>query len=142
MGFLFKPFIYCWVLPITLLGATVSIVSRLSGGGGHFHSGVWESWGGWPGRQLKSGLPLAGPVAAITLGHIVIGVSEQAVHDTRAHERAHVRQCEWWGPLFLLAYPLASAWAWIRGGDPYRDNPFERAARRAEAIGFTRPPGG
>jgi len=138
MGFLFKPLIYCWVLPYTLLGVTVSIVSRLSGGGGHFHGGVWEAWGGWPGRLMKLGLPFAGPVAAITLGHVVIGANKQAVHDTRTHERAHVKQYEWWGPLFLLAYLLASLWVWIKSRDPYRDNPFEVAARSAKAEKLSR----
>jgi hypothetical protein len=132
MATLFRLIVYLWVSPITLLGLVISIVSRLTGGGGRFHSGVWEAWGGWPGRLLKSGLPFAGSVAAITIGHLVLGVNEQVIHETRAHERAHVRQYEWWGSLFLLVYPAAGAWAWVRGGDPYRDNPFERVARKAE----------
>ena len=44
------------------------------------------------------------------------------------HERIHVRQCERWGPLFLPAYLLASAFIALRGGNPYLDNPFEREA--------------
>jgi len=47
----------------------------------------------------------------------------------RAHEQVHVGQMERWGILFLLAYPLASLWAWARGGHPYLDNAFEREAR-------------
>jgi hypothetical protein len=46
----------------------------------------------------------------------------------RAHERVHVRQCERWGIFFLPAYLGGSLWAAMRGGDPYRDNPFEREA--------------
>jgi hypothetical protein len=49
---------------------------------------------------------------------------------TRAHERAHVRQYERWGIFFLPAYLLASAGAWLRGAAPYADNVFERQARR------------
>jgi hypothetical protein len=42
----------------------------------------------------------------------------------------HVRQYERWGPFFPLLYLLASFEALIRGGDAYRDNRFEREARR------------
>ena len=51
---------------------------------------------------------------------------------TRAHERVHVRQYEWWGPLFVPAYLLAGLWALIHGGHPYFDNRFEREARLAD----------
>jgi hypothetical protein len=47
---------------------------------------------------------------------------------TRAHERAHVRQAERWGPFFLPAYFLASVLVAARGGHYYRDNRFERDA--------------
>jgi hypothetical protein len=40
----------------------------------------------------------------------------------------HVRQYERWGPLFVPAYLLCSAFIHCRGGDGYRDNPFEREA--------------
>jgi hypothetical protein len=129
MGLLVRVIVYLWASPVTLLGMLFLIVSKLTGGGGHFHSGVWEAWGGWPGQLLRSGLPFAGSVAAITIGHVVLGVSERAINETRAHERVHVQQYEWWGVLFLLAYPAAGAWAWARGGDPYLDNPFECAGR-------------
>jgi hypothetical protein len=71
-------------------------------------------------------------VAAITLGHVVVGVSLAALDATRAHERAHVRQFERWGVLLLLLYPLAGLLAALRGGSPYFDNVFEREARAAE----------
>jgi hypothetical protein len=100
MATLIRLIVYLWVSPVTLLGLLFSAVSRVTGGGGHFHSGVWEAWGGWPASLLESGLPFAGSVAAIAIGHVVLGVSEQVIHDTRAHERAHVRQYELWGPLF------------------------------------------
>jgi hypothetical protein len=67
----------------------------------------------------------------MTLGHVVLGLNQKALADTRAHERVHVRQCERWGPLFLPAYGLASAVAWARGQDAYRENRFEREAYRA-----------
>jgi hypothetical protein len=34
--------------------------------------------------------------------------------------------------LLLVLYPLAGLFAWLRGGNPYRDNVFEREARSAE----------
>ena len=132
MTFLFRLWVYFWVSPVTLLGGLLSFLVILTGGKGSFHSGVWETWGGWPGRLLESGLPFVGPTAAITLGHVVLGVNEQAMHQSRVHERAHVRQYEFWGLWFLLAYPIASLWAWAKGGHPYRDNSFEVAARRAD----------
>lgn len=67
-------------------------------------------------------------IAAMTLGHVVLGRSAAALAETRAHERVHVTQCECWGPLFLPAYAASSLAAWARGGDIYRDNAFERAA--------------
>ncbi|HEY9147168.1 MAG TPA: hypothetical protein VIN36_10820, partial [Thiobacillus sp.] len=83
---------------------------------------------------LRRGFPFSGPVAALTLGHVVVGVSFYALTATRAHERAHVRQFERWGVLLLVLYPLAGLLAWVRGGNPYRDNLFEREARAAESA--------
>jgi hypothetical protein len=78
--------------------------------------------------------PAPGPTRlrfhAITLGHVILGTDPPTLARLRAHEQVHVRQYERWGPLFFLAYPAASAWLWLRGGRPYRDNPFERQARR------------
>jgi hypothetical protein len=73
---------------------------------------------------------LSGGAAAMTLGHVVIGVDEIQLHRTRKHERVHVRQYELWGPLFLPAYGMASLLAWLRGKDAYRENRFEREAYR------------
>jgi hypothetical protein len=89
----------------------------------------------WTLRRL---VPLDGGALALTLGHVVLGRDASALAATRAHERVHVRQYELWGPLFLPAYALASVVALVAGGHPYRDNWFEREARRAEA----RPGGG
>lgn len=47
------------------------------------------------------------------------------------HEGAHVLQGRILGPLFILAYPIASLVAWVRGGHVYRDNWFEIQARKA-----------
>ena len=63
-----------------------------------------------------------------TVGHVVLGRDAIALDETRDHERVHVAQCERWGAAFVPAYLAASAMAWARGGDAYRDNPFERDA--------------
>ena len=125
---------YLWPLPVTLLGMLIALLARSSGGVVRRVDGVLESAGGWPARVLRLGFPFSGAVAAITLGHVVLGVSLDALTATRAHERAHVRQFERWGLLMLVLYPLAGLWAWLCGGHPYRDNWFERDARAAEAA--------
>jgi len=123
---------YLWPLPVTLLGMLVAFIARGSGGALQRVDGVLESAGGWPAWVLRHGFPFSGAVAAITLGHVVLAVSLDALTATRAHERAHVRQFERWGVLLLVLYPLAGLLAWVRGGHPYRDNWFEREARAAE----------
>ena len=123
-----------WALPVTLLGLFVALVARSSGGEVRRVDGVLEAAGGWPARILQRGFPFSGPVVAITLGHVVVGVSQEALNATRIHERAHVRQFERWGILMLVLYPLAGLHAWLRGGCPYRDNVFEQEARLAESA--------
>ena len=130
---------YLWALPVTLLGALIALVSRGSGGSLQRVEGVLEVAGGWPAWVLRRGVPFSGAVAALTLGHVVVGVSLNALTATRAHERAHVRQFERWGVLLLALYPLAGLLAWVRGGNPYRDNPFEREARASELAGQRAP---
>jgi hypothetical protein len=71
-------------------------------------------------------------VSAITFGHVVLGRDAEALDQTRAHERVHVRQYERWGPAFIPAYLFASTWAALRGGHAYFDNVFEREAYMCE----------
>jgi hypothetical protein len=125
---------YLWALPVTLIGLLVVLIARSSGGVQQRVNGVLEAAGGWPARVLRHGFPFSGSVAAITLGHVVVGVSLAALDATRAHERAHVRQFERWGLLMLVLYPLAGLIAALRGGNPYIDNVFEREARAAEVA--------
>jgi hypothetical protein len=123
---------YLWPLPATLVGVLLALLARSSGGMLQWVDGVLEAAGGWPARVLRRGFPFCGAVAAITLGHVVVGVSRGALAATRAHERAHVKQFERWGALMLVLYPIAGLIAWLRGGNPYRDNYFEREARATE----------
>lgn len=122
---------YAWAAPTSLLGLAVAL---LSGARLAWRAGVLEASGRGVGRWFDLVAPGRG-ILAMTLGHVVLGRTPQALDATRAHERVHVAQCERWGPVFLPAYACASAAAWLRGGDVYYDNVFEREAWRAAPIG-------
>ena len=77
---------------------------------------------------------------AMTLGHVVVAIDAETLAQTRVHERIHVAQTERWGLFFPVAYLAAAAVIALRGGDPYRDNPFEQEARAAESTVATPPP--
>lgn len=62
--------------------------------------------------------------AAMTVGFVILA-NRRVEGRLLTHEKHHIRQYMWWGPLFLPAY-LALA---VPYG--YRRHPFERAARRA-----------
>ena len=119
---------YIWALPTTALGLLFVAPALLSGGGVQRVDGVLEVYGGAAALFLRRATLLKGGASAMTLGHVVLGRDRLALERTRRHERVHVRQCERWGPLFLPAYLAASAVMWLRGRNPYRDNPFEREA--------------
>lgn len=68
------------------------------------------------------------PFYAITLGHVIVGQSHEALAVLRSHEWVHVRQYERWGVFLLLAYPASSLCAWLQGRCPYRGNRFEQEA--------------
>lgn len=123
---------YLWVAPITLLFLPLALFARWTGGNYALHSGVLEIWGGKVGARLTKGLPIFGAAAAITLGHIVVGISPYYLKVTRVHEREHVRQFERWGLFFPLIYFGAGLWVLAKGRRFYLDNPYEIAARRAE----------
>jgi hypothetical protein len=115
-----------WAAPCTLLGAVAVLPALLVGGArARVVRGVIEVSGppqeAWWTRRL--------PFEAITLGHLVLARTPQAMDRLRAHERVHVRQAERWGPMFFVAYLSLGAWQWLRGRDAYRDHPFEIQAR-------------
>ncbi len=122
---------YLWAGPTTLIGIVLAGVS-LRRGNVAIVDGVLEAHGPFLRRALASLTPLARGAEAMTLGHVVIGRDARALELTRAHERVHVRQYEWWGPFFIPAYLLAGVCAFVQGGHPYFDNRFERDARLAE----------
>ena len=109
-----------WALPGTLIGLLLSpFFDRRE-----VRDGILVCSGArWPAR-------LGWHYSAITFGHVVLATSPPDA-STWAHEQAHVRQYELWGPLFIPAYLIASIAMVVTGHDAYRDNPFEERARRA-----------
>lgn len=119
-----------WALPVTLLGLLVALLLGLTVGlRWQWHEGVLELL---PRREPPWLRRLN--IDAIALGDLVIARDADLMLALRGHERVHVAQARRWGPLFLLAYPLASLLCWLRGQDPYWDNRFEREARERAAM--------
>lgn len=114
---------YLWALPATLFGVVAALPCALAGGRWRVVEGVLEVSGGRLGDRLRRF-----GFGAITLGHVVIGLDEPCLCACRSHERVHVRQYERWGVLLIPLYLASSAWQWMRGRRPYRDNRFEREA--------------
>jgi hypothetical protein len=113
-----------WALPATLLGLVLGLPAVACGATLHLVDGTIEIAGGPPGRAVAR----RSRFSAIIFGHVILAVDDAARLRCRAHERVHVAQYERWGALFLVLYPALSAIQWLRGRDPYRDNPFEREA--------------
>jgi hypothetical protein len=126
--------LYVWVSPISVGCLPFALIAKWTGGGYVIHSGVLEIWGGAIGYWLDRGLPLLGAVNAITVGHVVAGVSPQHLRSSRVHERVHVEQFERWGILFPLVYFFAGLRAHARGKRFYWDNPYEIEARARAAA--------
>ncbi|RUL88228.1 hypothetical protein TsocGM_08715 [Tautonia sociabilis] len=110
-----------------MVGLIAGVLTLCSGGRAQLRRGAIEFHGGFSDWFLRR----FAKAAAMTLGHVIIGRDERCLDSCREHELAHVRQAERWGPAFIPAYLLASAWAWSRGEHSYLDNWFERDARRA-----------
>ena len=123
-----RPLVWAWAGPGTLVGLALLALARASGGVARRHQGTLEAYGGALGALLSFVSGRARRVQAVTLGHVILARDAASLDDFRAHERAHVRQWELWGPLFPPAYLTASLWAWLRGRDPYLANRFEREA--------------
>jgi hypothetical protein len=118
---------YLWAAPYTVPGLLLGAVAVAFGARVARRQGVVEVCGGRIGDVLGRG-PAGLGFSAMTLGHVILAVDRSALEQLRLHEQVHVRQYEWWGPLFVPAYLLASLVQHLRGRHPYRDNPFERQA--------------
>lgn len=122
---------YAWAVPTSALGLIGAVAALLTGGHARVEQGVLEVHGGVTRWLLRHAVPITGGAAAMTLGHVVLARSREALNRTRSHERVHVRQCERWGPLFVPAYLAAGGWALLRGRSAYTGNWFERRALQA-----------
>jgi hypothetical protein len=115
---------YAWAAPYSLLGLLFGLGAVPFGARAHLHEGALEF--GLDARSSRPRPPFG--FAAITFGHVILGVDEATLAAVRAHEQVHVRQYERWGPFFGPAYLLSSLLQLLRGRSPYRDNLFEREA--------------
>jgi hypothetical protein len=112
-----------WTLPTTLVGIVAGLLWCLSGAKVRIVNGIVEVHDGWLAqRMLQQG------IAAMALGHVILGTSSCTLEQLRPHEYVHVRQAERWGILFIPAYLLAGLWQKIKGRHMYYDNPFEQEA--------------
>lgn len=126
-----KSAVVLWVAPNTLLGLAAGALLLTCGGRAQRVHGVWEFSGGLLGRAAAR-LPARVRFTAMTLGHVILGLSESDLAAARDHEHVHVRQYEEWGPFFLPAYAASSVWQLLCGRRAYRDNFFEREAYALE----------
>ncbi|QRO00267.1 hypothetical protein JRI60_15190 [Archangium violaceum] len=125
---------YLWALPVTMVGLLLTLpFAQLDSvdeeGILHFVV-VPGSPIGWYMRHFR--------ITAFAVGAVVAYAGADGPRQVRLmrHERAHVVQTLFLGPLFLPLYGLASLWQFARGRHPYRDNWFEVQARAAEVPGY------
>lgn len=106
----------------TLLGLLIALACRA------------DLTSGPRGLVIGSGFRLAVPPnPAFTVGNVVITRRDPGWLESRprmlAHEERHASQyAACLGLPFLPLYAAASAWSWLRGGDPAVHNLFERRA--------------
>lgn len=123
---------YLWAAPNTAFGIVAGFITVILGGRLCFVSGAAEVRGGLVPRFFTGVAGLHG-IGALTLGHVILGVSQAELSALRYHEHVHIRQYERWGLFFLPAYALSSIWQFVSGHHVYRDNFFERQANIFEA---------
>jgi hypothetical protein len=118
---------YLWALPHTLVGLL-----------------LWPAYGGrarWRDGcvEIVATRAIWGRPDAQTHGWIIFLQTEADTRDVglAVHERTHVLQGFFGGPLYVVAYVLCflALWAWQRRSwrDAYAANPFEKQAYRRQA---------
>lgn len=127
---------YLWASPCSAVGLSLGAIAVWLGARWTRRAGVIEIA---PDRRGPRPALRRLPFIAITFGHVVLGRSAEDLERLRDHEHAHVAQYERWGPLFFIAYPLASLAALLRGRRPYLDNAFEIEARAIAARRISGP---
>lgn len=120
---------YVWAAPASLVGLVLALLALALGARANVVDGALEVGGGRF-TSIVARLPRFMRFGAITLGHVITGVDQAELNRSRAHEQVHVRQYERWGILFFPLYLSSSLRELLRGRQPYRDNRFEREARR------------
>ena len=125
---------YLWAAPATLVGIVLMIAARTLGARIRLVDGCVEVAGGCIGPVIAR-LPGRCRFAAITFGHVIIGIDDETLAAARRHEQVHVRQYERLGILFFPLYVGSSLLQVLLRRDPYHDNFFEReaCARSGEA---------
>lgn len=124
LRFAFKASLVLWASPYSLLGITIGCIGCCLGGKIRLREGALEFFDGFTASCVRR-LPTGPTTLGITLGHVILGQTDEGLRIAGDHERVHVRQYERWGPMMGIAYLLCSAWLWLMGKDAYLDNPFE-----------------
>lgn len=120
---------YLWALPVTLLALFLGLITLLTGGHVQMVRGAFEFWGGFMSWFLKHHF-LAKNASAMTMGHVIFGQTKEFLAFARDHEHVHIQQFARWGFFMIPVYLGCSLWLWLRGKNPYFDNPFEKEAYR------------
>lgn len=118
-----------WASPYSLLGVLIGGIGLCFGGHVRIRGREIEFDGGvtkWFVRRLPHGQF----TLAFTLGHALLGQTDSSLDVLCNHEAVHVTQFERWGPFMLPACFFCSTYMWGTGCWFYRDNPFEREAKR------------
>ncbi|MEO9134992.1 MAG: hypothetical protein ABI316_00105 [Casimicrobiaceae bacterium] len=118
---------YGWAAPASLVGIAVMLAAGAAAARARIVEGTIEVGGGGIAHAMRW-LPRRCRFAAITLGHVIIGVDHETLVAVRRHEQVHVRQYERWGALFFPLYLGSSVVQLVLRRDPYHDNRFEREA--------------
>jgi len=108
------------VLTMSLMGGTKKFKRRKDG---HYESEV---------GTVFDTLMRKNHLAAITLGERVLYVAGAYNKERALHEEAHIEQGRKFGPLFFPAYGLKSIISKVKYKNWYKDNNFEKQARKAE----------
>lgn len=116
-----------WAAPNTAIGLVAGLAMLATGARVRIVRRTFEFSGGLLALGLGR-LPQSCRFSAVTLGHVILGMDSKVLDTLRGHEQVHVAQYERWGPLFIPAYLLSSAWQMCRGRSAYRDNYFEKQA--------------